>query len=80
MGVRHFAVAVLAGFLGTCSALPVAAQSLDVAVVVNPSNPVANVTTDELRKIFAGEKHSWPRGLPIKLAEVRRGRAKFCDL
>ena len=25
------------------------------------------MTTVELRKIFAGEKHSWPRGLSIKL-------------
>src|SRR5882757_1183002 len=67
MGVRYLAAAVLAGFLGSCSPSPVAAQTVDVAVVVNPNNPVTNVTTIELRKIFAGEKHSWPRGLPITL-------------
>ena len=67
MSARHFAAAVLVWFLVTCFGLPVAAQNLEVAVVVNPNNPVANLTTVELRKIFAGEKHSWPRGLSIKL-------------
>jgi ABC-type phosphate transport system substrate-binding protein len=67
MSARQFAAAVLVWFLVTCFALPVAAQNLEVAVVVNPNNPVANLTTVELRKIFAGEKHSWPRGLSIKL-------------
>jgi ABC-type phosphate transport system substrate-binding protein len=43
------------------------AQSSDIAVVVNLDNPVAGVTLIDLRKIFAGEKRSWPGGLPIKL-------------
>ena len=44
-----------------------AAQSGDVAVVVNGDNPVTKLSSAELRKIFAGEKHSWPAGLPIRL-------------
>jgi phosphate transport system substrate-binding protein len=43
------------------------AQDQDVAVVVNPNNPVSNLTKSELRKIFAGEKRTWPGGLSIKL-------------
>ena len=43
------------------------AQSNDVAVVVNPNNMVVNVSAAELRKIFTGERLSWPRGSPIKL-------------
>jgi len=43
------------------------AQTRDIAVVVNQKNPVANLTIQEVRKIFAGEKRSWPGGLPIKL-------------
>ena len=43
------------------------AQSVPVAVVVNEKNPVTNLRSAELRQIFAGEKRSWPGGLPIKL-------------
>jgi hypothetical protein len=39
-----------------------AAQGEDVAAVVNPNNPAANIG-----KIFAGEKRTWERGLRIKL-------------
>ena len=44
-----------------------AAQARDVAVIVNPNNSATNVTLSDLRKIFSGEKHSWPGGAPIKL-------------
>ena len=43
------------------------AQEQGVAVVVNPKNPVSDITKSELRKIFAGEKRTWPGGLSIKL-------------
>lgn len=43
------------------------AQNQDVAVVVNPKNPVSNLSRSELRQIFAGEKRTWPGGLPIKI-------------
>ena len=42
-------------------------QTGDVAIVVNESNPVTNLSRLELRRIFAGEKHTWPGSLPIKL-------------
>jgi hypothetical protein len=42
-------------------------QSLDVAVVVNAGNPVVNLSLSDLRKIFAGEKRSWPAGIGVKL-------------
>jgi hypothetical protein len=54
----------LAGLAGSSSA---AAQTSDVAVVVNEKNPVKNLSTAELRKLFAGEKHSWAGSLPVKL-------------
>jgi hypothetical protein len=44
-----------------------AAQSADVAVIVNPASPVTNVSLADLRKMFAGEKRSWPGGVPVKL-------------
>jgi phosphate transport system substrate-binding protein len=42
-------------------------QTQDVAVVVNPKNPVSNLSRSELRKIFAGEKRNWAGGVSIKL-------------
>jgi ABC-type phosphate transport system substrate-binding protein len=39
----------------------------DVAVVVNEQNKVANLSLADLRKVFAGEKRSWPGGVPVKL-------------
>jgi hypothetical protein len=54
----------LAGLAGFSSAV---AQTGAVAVVVSEKNPVTNVSTPELRKLFAGEKHFWIGGLPVKL-------------
>jgi hypothetical protein len=54
----------LAGFAGSSSAV---AQTIGVAVVVNEKNPIDNLSTPELRKLFAGEKHAWTGGTPVKL-------------
>jgi ABC-type phosphate transport system substrate-binding protein len=37
----------------------------DVAVIVNPLNPVESVSSAELRKLFAGEKQSWSGSQPV---------------
>jgi hypothetical protein len=42
-----------------------AQQGADVAVVVNPQNPVESISSTELRKIFAGEKLSWSSNLLV---------------
>src|SRR4029077_15789876 len=55
-------------WLGSFVCAPVAlGQTGDIAIVVNDHNPVRNLSRIELRRIFAGEKHSWPGGVPIKL-------------
>jgi phosphate transport system substrate-binding protein len=54
----------LASLAGFSSA---AAQTNSVAVVVNEKNPINNLSTPELRKLFAGERHSWTGGLPVKI-------------
>ena len=45
---------------------PASAQLTEVAVVVNPANPVGSISLSDLRKIFAGEKRSWQGGLPMR--------------
>lgn len=51
----------------------------DVAVIVNPMNPVDNITSAELRRIFAGEKQSWSGGLQVSLF-VRAPEARERDV
>lgn len=65
---------VAAGVLGVLLVCSVVAQQnaqpnreVDVAVIVNPSNPVESVSSAELRKIFAGEKRNWAGGAPVSL-------------
>jgi ABC-type phosphate transport system substrate-binding protein len=36
-------------------------------VVVNERNPVNGVTQAELRKILAGQRRTWPGGIPVKV-------------
>jgi hypothetical protein len=57
-------VAIGLAALGVYSA---SGQTGAVAVVVNEKNPVNNLSSPELRKLFAGEKHSWSGGVPVKL-------------
>ena len=52
----------------------------DIAVVVNLGNPVSNLSLIELRKIFAGEKRSWPGGIPIKLIVRAQGSPEWLAL
>lgn len=46
---------------------PLWPQTRDVAVVVNMKNPITHMTVSDLRKVFAGEKRTWPGGVPVKL-------------
>jgi phosphate transport system substrate-binding protein len=53
--------------------------STDVAVIVNPSNPVDSISFLELRKMFAGERQSWTGGLPVFVL-VRAPQARERDV
>jgi ABC-type phosphate transport system substrate-binding protein len=39
-----------------------------LAIIVNRSNPVDGLSTDELRKIFVGSRSHWPNGRRITVA------------
>ena len=56
-------VILVANAAGTFSA----ADESDVAVIVNPDNPIDSITSAELRKVFSGEKRSWNSSLPVFL-------------
>jgi hypothetical protein len=65
---------LLVGLAGFPSAV---AQTAAVAVVVNENNPVRNLSTPELRKLLAGEKHFWSGGLPVRLFVVNAAHSRF---
>lgn len=43
------------------------AQRVVIAVVVSEKNLSTNIRSSDLRKIFAGEKRTWPNGVAIKI-------------
>ncbi|HSS95537.1 MAG TPA: hypothetical protein VLK33_00825 [Terriglobales bacterium] len=52
--------------IGLTNVPPAAAQN-DVAVVVNSNNNASSLSMGELRKLFSGEKRSWPGGASVKI-------------
>jgi hypothetical protein len=67
MAAKSIVGVLLLWLAGLLSSLGAAAQDGDVAVIVNPNSTVTHLSLTDLRKIFAGEKRSWPGGIPIKL-------------
>src|SRR5947199_10776507 len=69
-----FCAALLAGALLACSfglaelsASEQAAAERNLAIVVNQSNPVNELTMAELRRVFLGGRGHWPNGRRITL-------------
>jgi ABC-type phosphate transport system substrate-binding protein len=62
--------------LGAAVWVPQAAAAKDesLAIIVNQSNSVENVSTEELRKIFLGERSHWPNGRRITLVMMEPGQ------
>jgi len=56
---------------------PQTAQRSDIAILVHPATPIDNLSLNEVRKIFLGERQYWTAKLPIELyfrAPVSRER------
>lgn len=47
-----------------------------LAIVVNRSNPTDNLSFNELRKIFLGERNHWPNGHRIAVAMLDYGQSE----
>jgi hypothetical protein len=71
MGAKAMTTLLLLGLAVLSLAPRAEAQNHEMAVVVNPGNPATNVSLDDLRKMFAGRKRSWPGGQAVKL--ITRG-------
>ena len=48
----------------------------DLAIIVNQSNPVDNLSQQELRTVFLGERSHWPNGRRITLVMMEPGFAE----
>ncbi len=50
-------------------------------LIVNKTNPVENISAEDLKRIYLGEKISWPSGKRIKVASIKKGDAckEFLD-
>lgn len=50
--------------------------SSDLAIIVNKSNPVDNISLDNLRKLFLAEQKYWPNGRRVTLVMREPGQAE----
>lgn len=64
---RVLAIWALAAVLPAEIARPIAAPLEPLAIVVNRSNPVENLSLSELREIFLGDRGHWKDGRRITL-------------
>ncbi len=48
----------------------------DLAIIVNKSNPVDNISLADLRKIFLAERSRWPNGRKVTIVMREQGRAE----
>jgi hypothetical protein len=69
-------IAITVCLLGLLGAACMHAQNGDVAVVVNQNNPVSNLSRNEVRKLFAGERKVWSPGLPVKIFVRAQGASE----
>jgi len=54
-------------------------KASDMAVVVNPSTPVSDLSMAEVRKVFRGDRHYWTKDVPVVLL-IRAPRSRERDV
>lgn len=78
--MRHLIIAMAAAAALVAGATPLAAQERGYVVIVNQSNPVTGVSSDELSRIFMKKTPRWTTGqavVPVDLAESAPAREQF---
>jgi phosphate transport system substrate-binding protein len=59
---------------------PATAQAEPVAIVVDPNNPKADISLEELKQLFLGKRGEWPdgaRAVPVDLEAGSAAREAF---
>ena len=54
-------------------------KASDMAVVVNPSTPVSDLSLAEVRKVFRGDRQYWTKDVPVVLL-IRAPRSRERDV
>ena len=73
MNLKLLVILSISGVIVFCPSLRGAVQSDDVAVVVSERNRINAISIAELRKLLAGERHSWTGGTPVKILTRKPG-------
>jgi ABC-type phosphate transport system substrate-binding protein len=73
---RRRLASTLAAFVSLATGMPVAAHA-QVAVVVNPSNTLEELSLEKLRRLFLGQVRSFPTGARARLAWHSGSAATF---
>jgi len=75
-GLRFLPYPLLSAILGICSLRPEALLAQQVAIIVNKSNEVGDLNLDQVKKIFLGDKSTWPNGRRISVLARPSGQAE----
>lgn len=67
MRIQSLTLLLANGVLGFALLAWATPPEADIAVVVNQDNPVEKLSYSDLRKLFAGERRTWPRGVVVRL-------------
>ena len=67
MRIQSLTLLLASGVLGFALLAWATPTEADIAVVVNQDNPIEKLSYSDLRKIFAGERRTWPRGVVVRL-------------
>src|SRR5271169_3555078 len=62
--------------VAAASARPLTDSHQALAIIVNRSNPVENLSFGELRKIFMGERSRWPSGHRVVVTMMEPGNSE----
>jgi ABC-type phosphate transport system substrate-binding protein len=60
-------LAVIAILLGVAVETGAQSKASDMAVIVNPSTPVSDLSLAEVRKVFRGDRQYWTKDVPVVL-------------
>lgn len=65
---RFCATTVAVGILASAAiAAPARSEAQGMAVIVHPSTPIDNMTFEEMRRVFLGERQYWNAEMPVVL-------------
>jgi ABC-type phosphate transport system substrate-binding protein len=62
-----FVLGVIAITLSVIGDARAQAKTSDMAVIVNPSTPVSDLSMAEVRKVFLGDRQYWTKDVPVVL-------------